>query len=108
VGSVGGVVAILSGVVLSAVVGDSVRSSAAATNDLGDETSSEWGQVGEDEVAVWVWWNLVQLWRLTEVVERHGSHDRDDNVIVGKVGVERTTEREIGGVVVKGAVDGGV
>ncbi len=75
---------------------------------VGDETASHGGQVGENEVTVRIRGELGQRGRVFEVVHGHGGEHGDDDIIVGKVGIERLTQGEVGGVVVEGGVDGGV
>ncbi len=41
-----------------------------------------------------------------EVVYRQSGKSRDDDIIMGEIGVERLAEREICGIVVDGEVDG--
>lgn len=43
-----------------------------------------------------------------EVVQGHGGQGGDDDVVVGEVCIEGAAEREVGGVVVEGGVDGAV
>lgn len=51
-------------------------------DDLGDETAAERGHFGEDEVTVWIGWELGEGGGFTEVVHREGGEDRDNNVIL--------------------------
>lgn len=104
VGCVGWVVAILSGVVLNTLLVHSSRVGVGAANDFSNKVTTERCHLGQVEVAVRVRRVLGQTGSLAEVVQRHGSHDTDDDIIVSKVGIEGTIEREVLGVVGDSAV----
>ena len=103
-----GVVAILTWVVLSAMVCDRCWVGTGASNDLSNQTTSKGSQMRENEVTAWVWRSLVEVCCFAEVVKRHGSHDGNDDIVVSKVCVEWTAEREVGGIICQRAVDGAV
>lgn len=64
--------------------------------------------MGEDKRSVWVWRKGVERQVRVEIFETHGGHDRNYNVIVSKVGIERSSKREVVGVIRDGGVDGAV
>ena len=64
--------------------------------------------MAEDEGSVWVWWVLGQAHWLVEVVQAQCCEYRDDDIVVGEVGVEFLVEREVCAVAVGCAVDAGV
>jgi hypothetical protein len=51
---------------------------------------------------------LSEARRVTEVVQRHGCEDTNDNIVVAEVGVKGAVQREVGRVIGDTAVDGAV
>jgi hypothetical protein len=62
----------------------------------------------EDKFPVRIWWVLSQRGRIFDVVQRQRSQRRNNDVVVGEVGVDLLVEREGLVIVIVGAVDGGV
>ena len=87
-GRVGWGVAVLGGRVLGAVGGVGGWVGGGAANLLGDEAGAKGGEVREHEVAGGVGGELGEGRGVVEVVEGEGGEDRDEDVVVGEVGVE--------------------
>ena len=98
-------VVVLAGVVGCAVCSDSGGRCGGAADYFGNEAGGEGGEVGEDEVAHRVWGVLCCGEGLVEVVHGEGGEDRDNDVVVGEVGVDFLAEREVGWGGVVSAVD---
>jgi len=90
------------------VIHDRSRVCGCAANDFGYEATAEGDKAREDKVAVGIWWELSERWRISDVVQRHGGHDRDDDIVVCEIGIEGRVEWEVVGIIVYCAVDGGV
>lgn len=102
------VVAVLRRAVLDAAVLHGAWVGGRAADLLGDEMAAKGGEVGEGKVRAAGGWVLVERGRRLEVVDGQRGEDRDDDVVVAKVGVNLLADGECLAVIVKGGVDRGV
>lgn len=102
------VVAVLLGVVVDSAIVNSSWVWLGTTDDFCDKLGAEGCDSGHTPVPVGVGRELREVGMLVVVIDAHCGEDRDDDVVVGEVCVERTAQWEVCCVVRDGAVDAAV
>lgn len=101
---IGCIIPVLGGIILCP--GPLRRGIRAATPDhFCDQTSRERGQMRHDKVSIRVGRVVGERRRVAEIIHRRGRQHRNKNVVVGEVGVQLLTQREVSAVVGDATVD---
>ena len=56
-------------------------------------------------MSVWIWWEVCQTRRISEVIQAHGCHDTNQNIIMAEIRVDFLIERERIARIIESAVD---